>query len=95
MRAAGDLPESTSSSRSYPKPGDGLRSTKPCCGWGSPFSSGLPPWAKMSTNSARGAFGVAILAAVFAGAGGYTSAAAFSAGFAPAIAAAAGHCPVI
>jgi len=37
-----------------------------------------------------GAFGVAILAAVFAAAGGYTSAAAFSAGFAPAIAAAAG-----
>jgi predicted MFS family arabinose efflux permease len=37
-----------------------------------------------------GAFGVAILAAVFASAGGYTSAAAFSAGFAPAIAAAAG-----
>ncbi len=37
-----------------------------------------------------GAFGVAILAAVFAAAGGYTSAAAFSDGFAPAIAAAAG-----
>jgi MFS family permease len=37
-----------------------------------------------------GAFGVAILAAVFASAGGYTSAAAFSAGFAPAIAAATG-----
>jgi len=37
-----------------------------------------------------GAFGVAILAAVFATAGGYTSAAAFSAGFAPALAAAAG-----
>jgi len=37
-----------------------------------------------------GAFGVAILAAVFAAAGGYTSAAAFSAGFAPAIAAATG-----
>ena len=37
-----------------------------------------------------GAFGVAILAAVFATAGGYTSAAAFSDGFAPAIAAAAG-----
>jgi len=37
-----------------------------------------------------GAFGVAILAAVFAAAGGYTSAAAFSAGFAPAIAAASG-----
>ena len=37
-----------------------------------------------------GAFGVAILAAVFAAAGGYTSAVAFSAGFAPAIAAAAG-----
>jgi EmrB/QacA subfamily drug resistance transporter len=37
-----------------------------------------------------GAFGVAILAAVFTSAGGYTSAAAFSAGFAPAIAAAAG-----
>ena len=36
------------------------------------------------------AFGVAILAAVFAAAGGYTSPAAFSAGFAPAIAAAAG-----
>jgi predicted MFS family arabinose efflux permease len=36
------------------------------------------------------AFGVAILAAVFTSAGGYTSAAAFSAGFAPAIAAAAG-----
>ena len=34
-----------------------------------------------------GAFGIAILAAVFASAGGYTSAAAFSAGFAPAIAA--------
>jgi EmrB/QacA subfamily drug resistance transporter len=37
-----------------------------------------------------GAFGVAILAAVFTSAGGYTSAAAFSSGFAPAIAAAAG-----
>jgi MFS family permease len=37
-----------------------------------------------------GAFGVAILAAVFAAAGGYTSAAAFSDGFAPAIAAATG-----
>jgi hypothetical protein len=37
-----------------------------------------------------GAFGVAILAALFAAAGGYTSAAAFSAGFAPAIVAAAG-----
>jgi MFS family permease len=37
-----------------------------------------------------GAFGVAILAAVFASAGGYTSAAVFSDGFAPAIAAAAG-----
>jgi MFS family permease len=37
-----------------------------------------------------GAFGVAILAAVFAAAGGYTSATAFSAGFAPALAAAAG-----
>jgi EmrB/QacA subfamily drug resistance transporter len=37
-----------------------------------------------------GAFGIAILAAVFASAGGYTSAAAFSAGFAPAIAAATG-----
>ena len=37
-----------------------------------------------------GAFGVAILAAVFGAAGGYTSAAAFSGGFAPAIAAAAG-----
>jgi EmrB/QacA subfamily drug resistance transporter len=37
-----------------------------------------------------GAFGVAILAAVFASAGGYTSAAAFSAGFTPAIAAATG-----
>jgi EmrB/QacA subfamily drug resistance transporter len=37
-----------------------------------------------------GAFGVAILAAVFAAAGSYSSAAAFSAGFAPAIAAAAG-----
>ena len=37
-----------------------------------------------------GAFGVAVLAAVFAQAGGYTSAAAFSAGFAPAIGAAAG-----
>jgi EmrB/QacA subfamily drug resistance transporter len=37
-----------------------------------------------------GAFGVAILAAVFATAGGYTSAAAFSDGFAPAIAAATG-----
>jgi EmrB/QacA subfamily drug resistance transporter len=37
-----------------------------------------------------GAFGIAILAAVFAAAGGYTSAAAFSAGFAPAIAAATG-----
>jgi len=37
-----------------------------------------------------GAFGVAILAAVFAAAGGYTSAAAFSDGFGPAIAAAAG-----
>ena len=37
-----------------------------------------------------GAFGVAILAAVFASAGGYASAAAFSDGFAPAIAAAAG-----
>ncbi|MGP8001363.1 MAG: DHA2 family efflux MFS transporter permease subunit [Streptosporangiaceae bacterium] len=37
-----------------------------------------------------GAFGVAILAAVFATAGGYTSAAAFSNGFAPAVAAAAG-----
>jgi EmrB/QacA subfamily drug resistance transporter len=37
-----------------------------------------------------GAFGVAILAAVFATAGGYTSAAAFSDGFAPAIAVAAG-----
>ena len=36
------------------------------------------------------AFGVAILAAVFASAGGYTSAATFSAGFAPAVAAAAG-----
>jgi len=36
------------------------------------------------------AFGVAILAAVFASAGGYTSAAAFSAGFAPALAAATG-----
>jgi hypothetical protein len=37
-----------------------------------------------------GAFGVAIAAAVFAEAGRYTSAAAFSAGFAPAIAATAG-----
>jgi MFS family permease len=37
-----------------------------------------------------GAFGVAILAAVFTSAGGYTSAAAFSAGFAPAVVAAAG-----
>jgi EmrB/QacA subfamily drug resistance transporter len=37
-----------------------------------------------------GAFGVAILAAVFAAAGSYTSAATFSAGFAPALAAAAG-----
>jgi len=37
-----------------------------------------------------GAFGVAILAAVFAAAGGYTSAAAFNSGFAPAIAAATG-----
>jgi MFS family permease len=37
-----------------------------------------------------GAFGVAIAAAVFAAAGRYTSPAAFSAGFAPAIAAAAG-----
>jgi EmrB/QacA subfamily drug resistance transporter len=37
-----------------------------------------------------GAFGVAIMAAVFAAAGGYTSPAAFSAGFAPATAAAAG-----
>jgi predicted MFS family arabinose efflux permease len=37
-----------------------------------------------------GAFGVAILAAVFAAAGSYTSPAAFTAGFAPAIAAAAG-----
>jgi EmrB/QacA subfamily drug resistance transporter len=37
-----------------------------------------------------GAFGVAILAAVFAAVGGYASAAAFSDGFAPAIAAAAG-----
>jgi len=37
-----------------------------------------------------GAFGVAILAAVFATAGGYTSAAVFSDGFAPAVAAAAG-----
>jgi MFS family permease len=37
-----------------------------------------------------GAFGVAILAAVFAAAGGYASAAAFSDGFAPAIGAAAG-----
>jgi EmrB/QacA subfamily drug resistance transporter len=37
-----------------------------------------------------GAFGVAILAAVFAAAGGYTSAAAFSDGFVPTIAAAAG-----
>lgn len=37
-----------------------------------------------------GAFGIAILAAVFAAAGGYTSAAAFSDGFAAAIAAAAG-----
>jgi len=37
-----------------------------------------------------GAFGIAIAAAVFATAGGYTSAAAFSAGFAPAIAAATG-----
>jgi hypothetical protein len=37
-----------------------------------------------------GAFGVAIMATVFTLAGGYTSAAAFSAGFAPAIAAAAG-----
>jgi MFS family permease len=36
------------------------------------------------------AFGVAILAAVFASAGGYTSAAAFSAGFTPALAAATG-----
>jgi hypothetical protein len=37
-----------------------------------------------------GAFGIAILAAVFAAAGGYASPAAFSAGFAPATAAAAG-----
>jgi hypothetical protein len=37
-----------------------------------------------------GAFGIAIAAAVFATVGGYTSAAAFSAGFAPAIAAATG-----
>jgi hypothetical protein len=37
-----------------------------------------------------GAFGVAILAAVFAAAGSYTSAGAFSTGFAPAIAAATG-----
>jgi hypothetical protein len=37
-----------------------------------------------------GAFGVAILAAVFAAAGGYGSPAAFSAGFQPALAAAAG-----
>jgi EmrB/QacA subfamily drug resistance transporter len=37
-----------------------------------------------------GAFGIAILAAVFAAVGGYTSPAAFSAGFAPATAAAAG-----
>ena len=37
-----------------------------------------------------GAFGVAILVAVFAGAGSYASPAAFSDGFAPAIAAAAG-----
>jgi EmrB/QacA subfamily drug resistance transporter len=37
-----------------------------------------------------GAFGIAILAAVFAAAGGYASAAAFSNGFAPAIGAAAG-----
>jgi hypothetical protein len=37
-----------------------------------------------------GAFGIAILAAVFTAAGGYTSATAFSAGFAPALAAAAG-----
>jgi hypothetical protein len=37
-----------------------------------------------------GAFGVAILAAVFAAVGGYASAAAFSDGFAPATAAAAG-----
>jgi hypothetical protein len=37
-----------------------------------------------------GAFGIAILAAVFASAGGYTSAAAFSVGFVPAIAAATG-----
>jgi EmrB/QacA subfamily drug resistance transporter len=37
-----------------------------------------------------GAFGVAILAAVFSSAGGYTSPAAFSAGFGPAVAAATG-----
>ena len=37
-----------------------------------------------------GAFGVAILAAVFASAGSYASAGAFSGGFAPALAAAAG-----
>jgi EmrB/QacA subfamily drug resistance transporter len=37
-----------------------------------------------------GAFGIAILAAVFASAGSYTSAAAFSSGFAPAVGAAAG-----
>ena len=37
-----------------------------------------------------GAFGVAILAGVFAGAGSYASAAAFSSGFVPATAAASG-----
>lgn len=43
-----------------------------------------------TTRQLGGAFGVAILVAVFAGAGSYASAQAFSAGFAPAIAVSAG-----
>ncbi len=64
--------------------------TKAVIGSVPPGDIGKASGAFSTMRQLGGAFGVAILAAVFATAGSYSSAAAFSAGFAPATAAAAG-----
>jgi hypothetical protein len=64
--------------------------TKAVIGSVPPGDIGKASGAFSTMRQLGGAFGVAILAAVFAAAGSYSSAAAFSAGFAPATAAAAG-----
>ena len=64
--------------------------TKAVVGSVPPADIGKASGAYSTMRQLGGAFGVAILAAVFAGSGSYASAAAFSDGFAPATAAAAG-----